>query len=120
MRTKATTRQAVLACDLDVGYPDIVKYGSNYMARGQADLTCPFGVLEGTITDDLYRSGLLLAADYDQHFGSPFYILASALYDCHHQNAYTYTNVGLAYAEANTGQAAANSGVFSKNHTCPT
>lgn len=116
---KAKAAQAVGACQLDIGYPQIIGIGGDDHARGTSDITCPSSYIETNVTDDLYRGGSFLASDFDEDFSPPLYALASALYNCHHDNAYVYTNQGLGYAELYNGTAVANSGSFSKNHTCP-
>jgi len=107
-------------CTLTVDYPEIVGYSGDDYARGQDDIECPFGYIEATVTDDLYRSTTFIADDSDSGFQEPIFVFATALHNCYHPNStYQYRNTGLGYVEYADGTAATNTITAYKNHSCP-
>jgi hypothetical protein len=104
------------------GYPPAIlsTAGNDYASATDVIYNCNFRVAYAKVTADLFRSGVLLATDWNSSSAPAIYAAASAHYDCYHQNAYPYTNTGLGYILGYDQTAAANSGSVSRNHTCPT
>jgi hypothetical protein len=107
-------------CELTVYNPVIVAHsdGSHTM-HNAADVECPPGYLEASVTADLFRNGAFINTASDSEFGYAPYAKALGGWKCVYNTAANFYTRGLGYAEDDDGTAytgARNSGTVA--HHC--